>query len=218
LVRKAKGKKPPGRPKCRRNNNTKNVKEIIWVSVQWVNLAQVGHVTGCSKHVNGFRFHKTRGFSWIAELLLGAQKEMCTSELVRKSDIWCSDISSYHIRGKLKGSDRMFSVYGCRFFFAPHTVALKQTEFTSTTSRLTCQYKSRLNDQHVYFIWGGFRVLTLAPEETVLTVGRKKSKQAMEFSVNFFSNSSLTVILTFDWLTRVAENLFNYPSNQSRPS
>jgi hypothetical protein len=29
LVRKAKGKKPPGRPKCRRNNNTKNVKEII---------------------------------------------------------------------------------------------------------------------------------------------------------------------------------------------
>jgi len=29
--------------------------------------------------------------------LLGAQKGMCTTELVRKSDNWCSDISSYRI-------------------------------------------------------------------------------------------------------------------------
>ena len=77
---------------------------------------------------------------------------MCTSELVRKSDIWCSDISSDHIREKSTVPDRMPSVYGCHFFFAPHTVALKQTESTSTISTLTHQYKTRLNDQHVYFI------------------------------------------------------------------
>jgi len=40
LVRKSKGKKSPGRPKRRRNNNTKDVKEIVRVSVHWVDLAQ----------------------------------------------------------------------------------------------------------------------------------------------------------------------------------
>jgi hypothetical protein len=33
-IKKAKGKKPPRRPKCRRNNNTKDVKEIIRISAQ----------------------------------------------------------------------------------------------------------------------------------------------------------------------------------------
>jgi hypothetical protein len=45
---------------------------------------------------------------------------------------------------------------------------------------------------------GWFRVLVLVQGEAALTAGRKNSEQVTDCSVNFLSNSPLTVILTFE--------------------